>query len=122
MSIKAKQVAGVTTLVVLVVAGMTAVQIASLTQLRIDETESRATTLKEAILHRAAVVVREAGTTDPYVALRDDGGLALDPAVRGDQPARHQHDPLRRHRRYQGPRRGAQHAALEGQPIPPLEP
>ena len=75
MSIKAKQVAGVTTLVVLVVAGMIAVQIASLTRLRIDETKSRATTLKESMLHRAAVVVREAGTTDPYVAIRNDGGM-----------------------------------------------
>ena len=75
MSIKAKQVAGVTALVVLVVAGMIAVQIASLTQLRIDETASRATTLKQLMLDRAAVVVREAGTTDPYVAIREDGGM-----------------------------------------------
>ena len=30
------------------------------------------------MLHRAAVVVREAGTADPYVALRNDGGHALD--------------------------------------------
>jgi hypothetical protein len=75
LSIKAKQVAGVTALVVLVVAGMFAVQIASLTQLRIDETASRATTLKQLMLDRAAVVVREAGTTDPYVAIREDGGM-----------------------------------------------
>jgi hypothetical protein len=60
LSIKAKQVAGVTALVVLVVAGMIAVQIASLTQLRIDETKSRAATLKELMLDRAAGVVREA--------------------------------------------------------------
>ena len=75
MSIKAKQVAGVTTLVVLVVAGMIAVQIASLTRLRIDETASRATTLKESMLHHAGVVVRSAGTTDPYVAIRNDSGM-----------------------------------------------
>jgi len=75
LSIKAKQVAGVTTLVVLVVAGMIAVQIASLTQLRIDETASRAATLKEAILDRATVVVKEAGTTDPYLAIQNDGGM-----------------------------------------------
>jgi signal transduction histidine kinase len=75
VSIKAKQVAGVTALVVLVVAGMIAVQIASLTQLRIDETESRATTLKESMLHRAAVVVKEAGAGDPYLAIRNDGGM-----------------------------------------------
>jgi signal transduction histidine kinase len=75
LSIKAKQVAGVTALVVLVVAGMIAVQIASLTRLRIDETKSRATTLKAQMLDRAAVVVREAGTADPYEALRNDGGM-----------------------------------------------
>ena len=75
MSIKAKQVAGVTALVVLVVAGMIAVQIASLTQLRIEETASRAKSLKEAMLHRAAVVVREAGATNPYDAIRNDGGM-----------------------------------------------
>ena len=74
MSIKAKQVAGVTTLVVLVVAGMTAVQMASLTRVRIGETASRAVQLKDAILYRAAEVVKEA-KTDPYVALREDGGL-----------------------------------------------
>ncbi len=54
---------------------MITVQIASLTRLRIDETASRAKSLKEAILHSAAVVVREAGTTDPYVAIRQDGVL-----------------------------------------------
>jgi signal transduction histidine kinase len=74
VSIKAKQVAGVTTLVVLVVAGMTLVQMASLTQVRIDETASRAVQLKEAILHRAIEVVKDA-KADPYQALKDDGGL-----------------------------------------------
>ena len=74
MSIKAKQVAGVTTLVVLVVAGMTAVQMASLTRVRIGETASRAVQLKDAILYRAAEVVKEA-KGDPYEALREDGGL-----------------------------------------------
>jgi signal transduction histidine kinase/HAMP domain-containing protein len=74
VSIKAKQVAGVTTLVVLVVTGMTAVQMASLTRVRIEETASRAAQLKDAILHRASAVVR-AGAPDPYKALREDGGL-----------------------------------------------
>jgi signal transduction histidine kinase len=74
VSIKAKQVAGVTTLVVLVVAGMTAVQMASLTRVRIEETASRAAQLKDAILHRAGEVVR-AGDPDSYKALREDGGL-----------------------------------------------
>jgi hypothetical protein len=75
VSIKAKQVAGVTALVVLVVAGMIAVQIASLTRLRIDETASRAKSLKEAMLHRAAGVVRESGMIDPYLAIRNDSGM-----------------------------------------------
>jgi signal transduction histidine kinase len=74
LSIKAKQVAGVTTLVVLVVAGMTAVQMASLTRVRIEDTASRAAQLKEAILQRAYHVVR-AGPADPYKALQEDGGL-----------------------------------------------
>jgi signal transduction histidine kinase len=74
LSIKAKQVAGVTTLVVLVVTGMAAVQMASLIGVRIEETASRAVQLKDAILHRAAEVVR-AGHDDPYKALREDGGL-----------------------------------------------
>ena len=63
-----------TTLVVLVVAGMTAVQMASLTRVRIEETASRAAQIKDAILHRASAVVR-AGTDNPYLALREDGGL-----------------------------------------------
>jgi signal transduction histidine kinase len=74
LSIKAKQVAGVTTLVVLVVAGMTGVQMASLTRVRIEETASRAALLKDSILHRADGVVR-AGAPDPYKALREDAGL-----------------------------------------------
>jgi signal transduction histidine kinase len=74
VSIKAKQVAGVTTLVVLVVAGMTAVQMASLTRVRIDETASRAAQLKDAMLQQAYRVVR-GGPPDPYRALQEDGGL-----------------------------------------------
>jgi len=74
VSIKAKQVAGVTTLVVLVVAGMTAVQMASLTRVRIDETASRAAQLKDAMLQQADRVVR-GGPPDPYKALQEDGGL-----------------------------------------------
>jgi nitrogen fixation/metabolism regulation signal transduction histidine kinase len=74
VSIKAKQVAGVTTLVVLVVAGMTLLQMASITRLRIEETNSRATQLKEIILHRAAAVVRT-GPPNAYKALEEDGGL-----------------------------------------------
>jgi signal transduction histidine kinase len=74
VSIKAKQVAGVTTLVVLVVAGMTLLQMASITTLRIEETRSRATQLKDIILHRASAVV-QTGPPEPYQALKEDGGL-----------------------------------------------
>lgn len=74
MSIKAKQVAGVTTLVVIVVVVMSAWQMASLTRLRMEETSSRAAQLRDAILHRANAVVRDA-PADSYQALREDGGL-----------------------------------------------
>jgi nitrogen fixation/metabolism regulation signal transduction histidine kinase len=74
LSIKAKQVAGVTIVVVLVVAGMTAVQMASLTRVRIEESASRAALLKDSILHHADGVVR-AGAADPYQALKNDPGL-----------------------------------------------
>ena len=60
---------------VLVVAGMIAVQIADAHAAADRGDRLAGETLKEAILHRAAVVVREAGTGDPYVALRNDGGL-----------------------------------------------
>jgi len=53
---------------------MTAVQMASLTRVRIDETASRAAQLKDAILQQANRVVR-AGPADPYRALQDDSGL-----------------------------------------------
>ena len=62
------------TLVVLVVAGMTAVQMASLTRVRIEETASRAAQLKDAILLHADKVVR-AGPAAPYKALQEDSGL-----------------------------------------------
>jgi signal transduction histidine kinase len=74
VSIKAKQVAGVMTLVILVVAGMTAVQMASLTRVRIEETASRAAQLKDLILQTAAGVVR-AGPAEPYKALQEDPSL-----------------------------------------------
>jgi signal transduction histidine kinase len=62
------------TLVVLVVAGMTAVQMASLTRVRIEETASRAAQLKDLMLQTADRVVR-AGPTDPYEALQGDRSL-----------------------------------------------
>ncbi|HEX2457658.1 MAG TPA: ATP-binding protein [Vicinamibacterales bacterium] len=74
MSIKAKQVAGVTTLVVLVVLAMSAWQMTTLTRLRIGETRAGAKLLADAIFQRATAVVKDA-PADPYAALQSDGGL-----------------------------------------------
>ncbi len=63
-----------TTLVVVVVAVMTILQMASLTSLRLEETYSRVGQLRDAIVLRTIQVVR-AGPADPYLALREDGGL-----------------------------------------------
>jgi signal transduction histidine kinase len=64
----------VTTLVVVVVAVLTAVQMTSLTSLRLEETYSRVGQLRDAIVLRTIEVVR-AAPADAYLALRDDGGL-----------------------------------------------
>jgi signal transduction histidine kinase len=74
VSIKAKQVAGVTTLVVVAVMVMSAWQMATVAQLRLQETRAGAQLLADAIFQRAIAVVNEA-PADPYVALREDGGL-----------------------------------------------
>jgi signal transduction histidine kinase len=75
MSIKAKQVAGVTTLVVVVVAVLSGYHLATLARLSLGETASRGEMLAQAIFQRAHEVVAQAGATDPYEALRADGGL-----------------------------------------------
>jgi signal transduction histidine kinase len=84
LSIKAKQVAGVTTLVVVVVVLLSGWHMATLIRLRMDQTEARAVQLKDAILHRANDVVRTA-PTDVYAALRADAGLRsiLDAGIAG---------------------------------------
>ncbi len=73
MSIKARQVLGVTVLVGLVVAVLSAVHLATLTRLSLQETDSRGELLANAIFQRAREVVP--GTPDPYGALRNDPGL-----------------------------------------------
>lgn len=75
MSIKAKQVAGVTTLVVLVVAVMSGYHLATLARLSLQETASRAELLSGAIFQRVQAVVVAAAAADPYAALRNDGGI-----------------------------------------------
>ena len=73
MSIKARQVLGVTVLVGLVVAVLSAVHLATLARLSMDETASRGELLANAVFQRAREVVP--GTSDPYAALRQDPGL-----------------------------------------------
>ncbi len=74
MSIKAKQVAGVTTLVVVVVLGLSAYHLATLARLSLQETAARGEMLAQAIFQRAREVVAQ-GSADPYGALRADGGV-----------------------------------------------
>jgi signal transduction histidine kinase len=74
VSIKAKQVAGVTTLVVVVVVVLSAYHMATLTRLSLRDTAARGEMLAQAIFHRAFEVVPRGGP-DPYGALREDGGV-----------------------------------------------
>jgi signal transduction histidine kinase len=74
VGIKAKQVAGVTTLVVVVVMAISAYHVATLVQFNFEETASRGQLLAQLIFQRAKEVVAQ-GLTDPYEALRTDGGI-----------------------------------------------
>ena len=74
MGIKAKQVAGVTTLVVVVVVALSAYHVTTLVRLNFEETAGRGQMLAQAIFQRAKEVVAQ-GVTDPYEALRTDGGI-----------------------------------------------
>jgi signal transduction histidine kinase len=74
MSIKAKQVAGVTTLVVLIVAVLSGYHLTTLARRSLQETASRAELLSRALFQRAQVVVA-APAVEPYEALQTDGGI-----------------------------------------------
>ena len=74
MSIKAKQVAGVTTLVVMIVGVLSTYHLATLARRSLEETGARAELVARSIFLRARQVVAEA-VTDPYAALREDGGI-----------------------------------------------
>jgi signal transduction histidine kinase len=74
VSIKAKQVAGVATLVVVVVAVMSAWHMSTVTRLRLQEAQSLAQVLADAIFQRVFDVVQP-GTRDPYEAIQQDPGL-----------------------------------------------
>ena len=73
MSIKGRQVAGVTTLVVVIVAVLSAFHLATLARLSLQESASRGDMLRQAIFQRARDVVIAA--KDPYPALQQDGGI-----------------------------------------------
>jgi hypothetical protein len=73
MSIKAKQVAGVTTLVVVVVLVLSALHLATLARLSLQETASRGDMLTHTILQRAREVA--VAGADMNAALRQDGGV-----------------------------------------------
>jgi len=74
VGIKAKQVAGVTSLVVLVVAALSAYHVATLVRLNFEETNARGQLLAQLVFQRAKEVVAQA-TTDPYEALRTDSSI-----------------------------------------------
>jgi signal transduction histidine kinase len=73
LSIKAKQVIGVTTTVGLVVVALSLYHLSQLARLSLDESRARAQMLSSAIYQRVQAVVRR--SPDPYAALREDEGL-----------------------------------------------
>jgi signal transduction histidine kinase len=73
LSIRTKQVLGVTALVSAVVIGLSVHGLAQLANVRLQETQARADLLARAIYQRAFQVVPTA--PDPYAALAADGGL-----------------------------------------------
>jgi signal transduction histidine kinase len=74
LSIKAKQIVAVTTIVGLAVVMLSAVHVARLARVVLHESEARGQLLANAIFHRAREVVVTGGG-DPYAALRADPGL-----------------------------------------------
>ena len=74
MSIKAKQVAGVTTLVLVIVAVLSAYHLTTLARSSIEETALRGELLARAVFQRAREIAPPPGT-DLAEALREDGGL-----------------------------------------------
>lgn len=72
-SIKAKQVAGVTSIVGLAVVVLSGLHLSSVARIRLEESKARGELLANAIYHRAREVVAVA--PDPSAALRADAGL-----------------------------------------------
>jgi signal transduction histidine kinase len=76
MSIKSRQVAGVTSLVVVIVAALSAYHLATLARLSLQESASRGELLRQAIFQRARDVVPTAkDVASAYLALQKDGGI-----------------------------------------------
>ena len=73
LSIKAKQIAGVTAIVGVAVMALSALYVTRLASVVLKESHARAELLSNAIFHRAREVVTE--SQDPYMALRTDPGL-----------------------------------------------
>ena len=73
LSIKTKQVAGVTAIVGLAVIVLSAFYLSSLTRVRLQESRARGELLANAIFHRAQAVVSSG--LDPATALASDAGL-----------------------------------------------
>lgn len=73
LSIKTKQVLGVTSTVGAVVVVLSVYYLATLTQISLQESRARAELLLRAIFQRAQMIVPRAAS--PYAALREDGGL-----------------------------------------------
>ena len=73
LSIKTKQVAGVTLMVTVTVVVLSAWSLSSLLTVRLEETHARAQLVAKALYHRAFAAVQEGG--DPIAALRNDKGL-----------------------------------------------
>src|SRR5215213_5912972 len=74
MSIKTKQVAGVTTLVVLMVALLAAYHLMTMARLSLEETQDRGELITRALFQSATKVVPDPGV-DLYSALRADAGV-----------------------------------------------
>jgi len=73
LSIKAKQVAGVTSIVGLVVVVLSAYYLSSLARVRLEESQARGELLADAAAHRARAI--GLGGQDPAAALAADDGL-----------------------------------------------
>lgn len=73
LSIKAKQIGGISLIVGLAVVALSAIHLSTLVRIGLEESRARADLLGAAIFQRARLVVP--GQADPYEALRQDGGL-----------------------------------------------